>query len=162
MSLPTTPPLARPSRPSWLAIGVGVGAVILVGAAGLLLGAAGIDSIQVVRALLDALPLIEVDNTLTEIQLNVLYEIRAPRVVLGGMVGAILAVAGASYQGVFRNPLADPYLLGVAAGAGLGATMAFAVSGDSSVLAPFAFLGWMAAVAVTYTLGRSVGGRTTT
>jgi len=162
LSLPTTPPLARPSRPSWLAIGVGVGAVILVGAAGLLLGAAGIDSIQVVRALLDALPLIEVDNTLTEIQLNVLYEIRAPRVVLGGMVGAILAVAGASYQGVFRNPLADPYLLGVAAGAGLGATMAFAVSGDSSVLAPFAFLGGMAAVAVTYTLGRSVGGRTTT
>lgn len=162
MSLPTTPPLARPSRPSWLAVGVGFGAVILVGAAGLLLGAAGIDSIQVVRALLDALPLIEVDNTLTEIQLNVLYEIRAPRVVLGGMVGAILAVAGASYQGVFRNPLADPYLLGVAAGAGLGATMAFAVSGDTNLLAPFAFLGGMAAVAVTYTLGRSVGGRTTT
>ena len=45
-----------------------------------------------------------------------------PRVVLGGLVGAMLSLAGASYQGVFRNPLVDPYLLGVAAGAGLGAT----------------------------------------
>ena len=47
-----------------------------------------------------------------------------PRVVLGGLVGGMLSIAGASYQGVFRNPLVDPYLLGVAAGAGLGATIA--------------------------------------
>jgi hypothetical protein len=44
-----------------------------------------------------------------------------PRVALAGVVGAMLSLAGASYQGVFRNPLVDPYLLGVAAGAGLGA-----------------------------------------
>ena len=49
-----------------------------------------------------------------------------PRVVLGALVGGMLALAGATYQGVFRNPLADPYLLGVAAGAGLGATIAIA------------------------------------
>ena len=162
MSQPASSSVARPSRPGWLALTVGVGVVAVVGAAGLLLGAAGIDASQVVRALLDALPFIEVDNSLTEIQLNVLYQIRAPRVVLGGMVGATLAVAGASYQGVFRNPLADPFLLGVAAGAGLGATVAFSVSGDASVLTPFAFIGGMAAVAITYALGRSVGGRTTT
>ena len=51
---------------------------------------------------------------------DVLWQIRLPRVVLGGLVGAMLAGGGAAYQGVFRNPLADPYLLGVAAGAGLG------------------------------------------
>jgi iron complex transport system permease protein len=145
-----------------VAITSGVIAVVGVGIAGLLLGAAGIDRSQVVAALFDALPLIEVEHGLSEIHLNVLFQIRAPRVVLGGMVGAILAVGGASYQGVFRNPLADPYLLGVAAGAGLGATVAFAASGNPGLLAPFAFVGGMAAVAITYSLGRSVGGRTTT
>ena len=49
---------------------------------------------------------------------------------LAALVGAMLAVAGATYQGVFRNPLADPYLLGVAAGAGLGATIAIAYLPD--------------------------------
>ena len=49
---------------------------------------------------------------------------RAPRVILAALVGGMLSVAGASYQGVFRNPLVDPYLLGAAAGAGLGATLA--------------------------------------
>jgi iron complex transport system permease protein len=63
---------------------------------------------------------------------------------------------------VFRNALADPFLLGVAAGAGLGATVAFSVTGDSTLLAPFAFVGGMAAVVVTYALGRSVGGRSAT
>ncbi len=53
-----------------------------------------------------------------------------PRVMLAALVGAMLAVAGATYQGVFRNPLADPYLLGVAAGAGLGATIAIAYLPD--------------------------------
>lgn len=156
------PSVTRPSRPGWVAITSGVIAVVGVGVAGLLLGAAGIDRSQVVAALLDALPWIEVEHGLSEIHLNVLFQIRAPRVVLGGMVGAILAVGGASYQGVFRNPLADPYLLGVAAGAGLGATVAFAASGNAGFLAPFAFVGGMAAVAITYSLGRSVGGRTTT
>lgn len=156
------PSVTRPSRPGWVAITSGVIAVVGVGIAGLLLGAAGIDRSQVVAALFDALPLIEVEHGLSEIHLNVLFQIRAPRVVLGGMVGAILAVGGASYQGVFRNPLADPYLLGVAAGAGLGATVAFAASGNPGLLAPFAFVGGMAAVAITYSLGRSVGGRTTT
>ena len=48
-------------------------------------------------------------------------DIRLPRIILAGLVGAALAVAGATYQGLFRNPLADPYLIGVAQGAGLGA-----------------------------------------
>src|SRR4051794_35475081 len=54
----------------------------------------------------------------------IIWDLRLPRVVLGVIVGGTLAVAGAAYQGVFRNPLADSYLLGAAAGAGLGATLA--------------------------------------
>ncbi len=136
--------------------------MVVVALGALLVGAAGIDPGNALLALLDALPLVDVDHGLTDIEHNILFQIRFPRVVLGGMVGGILAVAGAGYQGVFRNPLADPYLLGVAAGAGLGATVALAVSGDSGLLAPAAFLGGLIAVMATYTLGRSVGGRTTT
>ncbi len=136
--------------------------MVAAAGAGLLVGPADIDVWSVLLAIGDALPVIEIDHGLTEVEHTVLFEIRFPRVVLGGLVGAILAVAGAAYQGVFRNALADPYLLGVAAGAGLGATLAFARSGDSGFIAPLAFAGGLVAVAVTYGLGRSVGGRTTT
>jgi iron complex transport system permease protein len=88
-------------------------------------------------------------------------EIRLPRVVLGLLVGATLAVSGASYQGVFRNPLADPYLLGATAGAGLGATIA-TVHAGAVPLPIAAFAGAIGAVGGAYLLGRSVGdGRST-
>lgn len=143
---------------------VGLGLVGLLAAAllGLLVGPAGIRPGGVIRALVDVLPLVEMDHGLTEVEHRVLFQIRFPRVVLGGLVGAVLATAGAAYQGVFRNPLADPYLLGVAAGAGLGATVAILLVGESGVIGLFAFVGGMAAVAATYLLGRSVGGRSTT
>ena len=63
---------------------------------------------------------------ITSANWDIIWNIRLPRVVLAGIVGAMLSLAGASYQGVFRNPLVDPYLLGAAAGAGLGATLVFA------------------------------------
>jgi iron complex transport system permease protein len=71
----------------------------------------------------------------------------------------MLAVAGGAYQAVFRNPLADPYLLGVAAGAGLGATVAIAYAGAGGAVLPVAaFAGGIAAAAAAYVLGRSAGG----
>jgi iron complex transport system permease protein len=83
----------------------------------------------------------------------IIWQIRLPRVLLGALVGAMLSGGGAAYQGVFRNPLADPYLLGVAAGAGLGAT-AVIISGGSLALLPVAsFAGGAAAVGLTYSLG---------
>ena len=89
----------------------------------------------------------------------ILWEIRVPRVVLAALVGAMLALAGATYQGVFRNPLADPYLLGVAAGAGLGATIAIAYLPDGlrgqRMLPIAAFVGGSIAVMLTYAVGRS-------
>jgi len=77
---------------------------------------------------------------------TILFEIRLPRVVLTGLTGAALASAGAAYQGLFRNPLADPYLVGVAAGAGLGATIALVLN------LPATFLG-LSAVPLSAFLG---------
>jgi iron complex transport system permease protein len=94
---------------------------------------------------------------------NIIWNVRLPRVVLAGIVGAMLSLAGASYQGVFRNPLVDPYLLGVAAGAGLGATIVFAVDRGATVdwvvdpLPVVAFVGGLMAVLLTYLVGASFG-----
>jgi iron complex transport system permease protein len=91
----------------------------------------------------------------------ILWDLRLPRVVLGALVGGTLAAAGAAYQGVFRNPLADPYLLGAAAGAGLGATIVVAYGPSGSIsrdLLPLAaFGGASLAVVAAYALGRSAG-----
>ena len=106
--------------------------------------------------------MLDLDSGLTARQIDILWQIRFPRVVLGAMVGATLALAGAAYQGVFRNALADPFLLGVAAGAGLGATIAFSQSARPGPFLPVAaFVGAVLAVGATYALGRSVGGRST-
>ena len=88
-------------------------------------------------------------------------DLRVPRVLLAALVGGMLAIAGATYQGVFHNPLADPYLLGVAAGAGLGATLAIAylphaVAGRH-VLPFAAFAGAAVAVMLAYAIGRAAG-----
>jgi iron complex transport system permease protein len=94
----------------------------------------------------------------------ILFEIRFPRVVLAGVVGMALAVCGAVYQAIFRNPLADPYLIGVSSGASFGATLAiyfiwnFAWGGFNSISIA-AFIGALLATAAIYGLAR-VGGRT--
>ena len=130
----------------WTLAGVAALATALL--AGLALGPTAIPLADVLR------------GGLTPLDEAVLWELRAPRVALGALVGGTLAVAGGAYQAVFRNPLADPYLLGAAAGAGLGATAAIVYAG--SVPLPIAaFAGATAAVAGAYALGRSVGGRDT-
>ncbi len=91
------------------------------------------------------------------IDVDIVWQLRLPRVVLGALVGAMLAGGGAAYQGVFRNPLADPYLLGVAAGAGLGATAVIVTGASPDLLAPAAFAGGIGAVALTYVLGIGAG-----
>lgn len=141
---------------------LGVLTVVAAALLGSVVGPAGLDPVSVMKALVGSLPGIDIESGLSEVQHSILFEIRLPRVVMGAVVGSVLAVAGAAYQGVFRNALADPFLLGVAAGSGLGATVAFAFSGESAVLAPFAFVGGLVAVGATYALGRSVGGRSAT
>jgi len=96
--------------------------------------------------------LLGLPNGLENEDRTLLLELRLPRVVLGALVGAALATSGAVYQSVFRNPLADPYLLGVASGAGLGATIAITNGGGNlhAMLPIFAFLGGVLAVAATF------------
>ncbi|MFD9896803.1 FecCD family ABC transporter permease [Mesorhizobium sp. UC22_110] len=78
------------------------------------------------------------DRVLSARDRIIIYDIRLPRVVLGALIGAALAVSGAVMQGLFRNPLADPGIVGVSAGAGLGAVSVIVLGGTA--LAPFTTL----------------------
>ncbi len=156
----------RPTRLRW---GWLVGSLVLLGfavLAGALVGPVALDAADVFRSGLDRLPFVAVESGLTERQETILWELRMPRVVLGVLVGGMLALAGGAYQGTFRNPLADPYLLGVAAGAGLGATLAITTgfSGDGWPIDPLplaAFVGALVGVGLTYGIGFSLrSGRT--
>ncbi len=140
-----------------LVTGLGLIVVILVSTA---IGPAGLSISTVAGVLLSHAPLIHYHSSASAINQAIIWDIRLPRVILGGIVGAMLAAGGASYQGVFRNPLADPYLLGVAAGAGLGATIVIVAStGSTSWLPVAAFAGGAAAVTITYIVGAKFGGR---
>ena len=156
----TRPPVVRTARlrVGWLA--AGVGALAVAALAALVIGPVSIAPLDALREL------VGVDAGLSEPQLNILRELRLPRIVLGMLVGATLSVSGASYQGVFRNPLADPYLLGAAAGAGLGVTLVIVTTaggGATPLSAPVAaFVGSLLAVALTYALGAAGSGRAST
>ena len=158
-------PIAVPvtNRRSWW---VPASALLLAGAlvVGVMVGPAGPDWWRVPLELLDRLPLISVDSGMSDADWNVIWQVRMPRVVLAAIVGAMLSVAGASYQGVFRNPLVDPYLLGAAAGAGLGATIVFTVARSATASWPVdpaptvAFGAALVTVLITYTVGAAFGG----
>lgn len=116
----------------------------------------------VVLEVVDRLPWVATESGLTEQERVILWQWRLPRAVLGALVGASLALSGATYQGVFRNPLADPYLLGVAAGAGLGATIVIAGGldlgwGPFDTIAAAAFVGALLGVVTTTVIGGGSG-----
>jgi iron complex transport system permease protein len=123
-----------------------------------LVGAADLNVWATVTALL------HLPSRLDPLDRAVLFQIRLPRIVLGAMVGGLLAVAGAGYQGVFRNPLVDSGMLGASAGAGLGATIAIIyLSGMGPSAVPVAaFIGSLAGVAVAYVAGVAGGTGTAT
>jgi iron complex transport system permease protein len=156
----------RPSHLRWWWLAGAFGVLAGAGLLSILLGAVDLDARAVLASLLDRVPFVDLDTGLSSREEAILWELRLPRVVLGGIVGATLAVAGGAYQGSFRNPLADPYLLGVAAGAGLGATIAIAYAPSLSAtpfgpLPTLAFLGGLGGVVATYAIGYSVrAGRT--
>ena len=147
------------------ALVAGVVAVVIAVGAGLTIGPVGISTHRVLMELADLLPGIAVESGLNDAHKAIVTDIRLPRVVLGLLVGATLATSGATYQAAFRNPLADPYLLGIAAGAGLGATITIVNDiGDGAGvfdLVPIAaFGGALGAVTVAYLAGH-IGGRST-
>jgi iron complex transport system permease protein len=129
------------------------------------IGAAGPAMWRVPLALIDHLPLISVGSGVSDTDWTIIWRIRMPRVLLGALVGGMLSIGGASFQGVFRNPLVDPYLLGVAAGAGLGATVVFTIGRGATASWPVdpvpvvAFAFGLGTVFVTYAVGGPAGGR---
>jgi iron complex transport system permease protein len=135
---------------------------VVVALAAVVVGPVGISPVAALREIAGLY------TDLTDQQAAIVSQIRLPRVLLGLLVGGTLSVCGAGYQGVFHNPLADPYLLGAAAGAGLGVTVVFsgAVGGAAAPsLAPVAaFVGALTAVGLAYLLGATTrrGSATTT
>ena len=111
------------------------------------------------RILIDKLPFIHLTPDWTSAHQTIVWDIRLPRVLLAGTVGMALSVSGATYQGLFRNPLADPYLIGVAQGAALGAVIGFllpvtGMAATYGLIPALAFAGALASVLVVYALAR--------
>ena len=127
--------------------------VILITAA---IGSTQISFSTICQVLADRLPFVTIDRTWADSIETIIMDIRLPRILLAGLVGAALAVAGTTYQGLFRNPLADPRLLGVAQGAGLGAVVGFLlpISLQAATIPLLAFIGAVIAVGIVYSIAR--------
>jgi iron complex transport system permease protein len=123
------------------------------------IGAVSIPPLDVARMLLSKLPFISLTPAWPETYETILFDIRLPRTLLILLAGAALSGSGAAYQGLFRNPLADPYIIGVASGAGLGAVIAMGLHWPATVLGALvipvaAFVGALITVGVVYGLAR--------
>ena len=111
------------------------------------------------QVILNRLPFIHITPSWPAGHEIIVTEIRLPRVIMAGIVGAALGTSGATYQGLFRNPMADPYLLGVAQGATLGAVVGFLLPASGLLLGVglvplFAFAGALLSTAAVYGLAR--------
>ena len=139
-----------------------------VAAVSLTQGAASIPPGTALGLAMQRLPFVDLGITAPASWEQIIVDVRLPRLLAAGAVGAALAFSGAAYQGVFRNPLADPFLLGVAAGAGLGAAIAIVSPLDAGAwgfgwVPVFAFVGAALAVSAAYLVaraGRSVSNAT--
>jgi iron complex transport system permease protein len=123
------------------------------------IGAVSIPLLDVARMLISKLPFIQIAPTWPATYETILIDIRLPRTVLILLAGAALSGSGTAYQGLFRNPLADPYLIGVASGAGLGAVIAMSLNWPATIFGALvipvaAFVGALITVGVVYGLAR--------
>jgi iron complex transport system permease protein len=128
------------------------------------LGVVSISPLNIMKITLNKMALFSFVPTWQAGDETILFQIRLPRVIAGGLVGAALASAGVLFQGLLRNPMADPYIIGTSAGAAFGATIAMmlpiTVTFLSFGMVPIAaFVGALGAVLLVYNLAR-VGGRT--
>ncbi len=133
--------------------------VLVVAAIATTIGSVSIPISDAIKVVLDRLPFIDITPTWANGTGIIIADIRLPRVILAGLVGAALATAGATYQGLFRNPLADPYLIGVAQGASLGAVAGFVLPISASflgvgIIPMFAFAGGLISMLIVYLLAR--------
>ena len=133
--------------------------LLIVMSLSITLGAASIDFIVVWKVVLSKIPIVQnwVSVDWKESTETIIWDIRLPRVILGALVGAALSLAGAIYQGVLRNPLADPFILGVSSGASFGAALVMAFGWQIAWLGKFtlpfvAFLAGLASLMIVYYL----------
>ncbi len=125
-------------------------------------GTANVSISDTFKIIFSNVPIINKYIDITDISdsyINIIWKIRLPRVLLGVLVGSSLSVAGAAFQGMFKNPMADPFVIGISSGAALGATLGI-VSGLSinilgmSSITIFAFLGALVSVLLVYNIAR--------
>lgn len=154
-------------RYPWWRIALGLAALILAALFAATQGSVHIPFVAVVEIVAGRLPGLEPPAGAPATWDVILWQLRLPRVAQAAVVGAALAMSGAAYQGLFKNPLADPYLVGVASGAGLGA-VAVLLTGipmylaGISLLPVAAFAGGTGAVAIAYSIARNARGTPTT
>jgi iron complex transport system permease protein len=161
MSSRTAPAIIlEPSRRARIYSLIGLAALLLLA----IVIATGVGSVSIsfpttFSILADKLPFVHITPTWPDTIASIVTDVRLPRVILAGLVGAALAVAGATYQGLFRNPLADPYLIGVAQGASLGAVIGFLLPvgwqvAGFGIIPLLAFAGALVATAAVYLLAK--------
>lgn len=124
------------------------------------IGTVDIPPHSILRFLLAALSITPDAEILSDKLATIVFQLRLPHTILIALAGAALAASGAGYQGLFQNPLADPYLIGVASGAGLGAVLAMSLHWPSELLGFFsiplaAFIGGAVTVLLVYQLAKS-------
>ena len=127
-------------------------------------GAVAISLPDILKMALNKVAIFDFPSTWRVVDETIIFQIRLPRVIGGALVGAALATAGVLFQGLLRNPMADPYIIGTSAGAALGATIAMMLPINIAFLGfglvpVIAFCGALATVILVYNLAR-VGGKT--
>ena len=157
--------LRSPQAGFWL-LALGVASLVAAIALAAAVGTARLPLGDTLRILLDALPIIDLPQRWSDAHETILLDLRLPRVIAAALVGAALGAAGTIFQGVFRNPMADPYVIGISSGAAFAAVLGFLIFPSPGFLffgfswVPFlAFLGALATVLLVYLLAQS-GGRT--
>jgi len=137
--------------------------LVLTAAASLFLGTANISYVDVFRILLHHVPGLNEHISLDGIPgsaVTIIMKLRLTRVILAMLVGAGLAAVGSTMQCLFRNPMAEPGLLGISSGAGLGATIAIAIGANTNIfglgaVAVAAFIGALATIVIVYNISRT-------
>ena len=118
----------------------------------LFIGRFEVSPINVVKILVSSV--FPIDQTWSGAEETIIFQVRLPRIIAAVMVGAALSMAGAAYQGLFKNPLVSPDILGVSSGAGFGAAVAILLSLTAFMVQASAFVGGILAVLATYFLSR--------
>ena len=154
-------------RYPWWRIVLGLAVLVLAAIIAASLGSVYVPFGAVVQVVAAGLPGVELSPDIPNAWDTIVWKLRLPRVAQAALVGAALAMSGAAYQGLFKNPLADPYLVGVASGAGLGAVVVLLTGipmylAGISLLPVAAFAGGTGAVMVAYSIARNSQGTPTT